>query len=793
MDVGQVIPRSSPGTAQSLTGTKLLAARLTWLALVVFGLAVFIAAIPSRLSQLRSISFANFGGVLRLGWSVDTLGRYMLILDVATALVFTSIAGVILARIRTTKGTSADNRMSFFVSLMLVMAGIALTRPPDSLDAVQEAWRIPLLLAIALGTALTIVFLHIFPDGRVHPTWMRWFLHLWILGTLAWNLIPIASSEPLPWPPTPVPPLFSLAWVLSGVSVQIYRFRRISNASQRQQTKWVIYGSLLAATGFLGFLFFPLIFPAVTQPGFPRLMYIVIGVPSLYLSLLALPISIAFSITRYRLWDIDTIINRTLVYTVLTLGLALVYTGGILITQEIFFIPSLRASYVLVVLTTLATAALFNPLRRSVQDFIDRRFYRQKFDATQTLAAFSATLRDDLDLETLSQRLMKVLAETIHPTQVTLYLRDSTEFSPQSESSGEAPERHSPLAPSEPPVTLEDPIISTLREARGVVEVDELQLGSPALSAMHASNVVLILPIVNRGELIGWINLGPRRSEQEYSADDRFLLNNLAAQAGPALRVAQWVIEREEEAQTRERLNQELRIARVIQETLLPKEVPQLPGWQMAVYWKPALAVGGDFYDFLPMSDGRLALVIADVTDKGVPAALVMATTRATLRGAARRTLDPCDALLRSNELLHPELPLNMFITCLYAILDPQSGKLVFANAGHNPPYHCHAGEISELRATGMPLGLMEKVEYEQREITINHGECLLLYSDGLTEAHNPNGEMLGFQRVKDLMRKHAGAGAAMIHHLLEELESFTGPGWTQEDDVTLMTLSRSG
>ncbi|MEP7198797.1 MAG: SpoIIE family protein phosphatase, partial [Chloroflexota bacterium] len=222
----------------------------------------------------------------------------------------------------------------------------------------------------------------------------------------------------------------------------------------------------------------------------------------------------------------------------------------------------------------------------------------------------------------------------------------------------------------------------------------------------------------------------------------------------------------------------------------LPHELPALDGWRVAAYYQPARAVGGDFYDFIYLPDGRIAFVIGDVTDKGVPAALVMATTRATLRAAAQGLVSPGEVLERVNESLCPEIPPNMFVTCFYAVLDPASGRLQYANAGHDVPYRCVGGVASELRARGMPLGLMPGMSYEEKETTIAHGERILFHSDGLVEAHNAKREMFSFPKLQQLMADYA-TDADLIQSLRGALASFTGDGWEQEDDVTLMTLER--
>jgi serine phosphatase RsbU (regulator of sigma subunit) len=241
----------------------------------------------------------------------------------------------------------------------------------------------------------------------------------------------------------------------------------------------------------------------------------------------------------------------------------------------------------------------------------------------------------------------------------------------------------------------------------------------------------------------------------------------------------------------RERVEQELQVARRIQQASLPKEVPALEGWQITPFYQPAREVGGDFYDFLELADGRLGVVVGDATGKGVPAALMMASTRSTLRAVAQACESPGDALRRVNDPLATDIPPNMFVTCFYAILDPKSGHLTYANAGHDLPYLHRDGEAEELRARGMPLGLMAGMSYEEGEASLGEGGCVLFYSDGLVEAHDPKGEMFGFPRLRRLVAEH-GQERMLVDFLMGELSSFTGEGWEQEDDITLLTLRSS-
>ena len=232
-----------------------------------------------------------------------------------------------------------------------------------------------------------------------------------------------------------------------------------------------------------------------------------------------------------------------------------------------------------------------------------------------------------------------------------------------------------------------------------------------------------------------------------------------------------------QEIRERERVEQELQVARTIQQASLPKEVPTLEGWRIVPHYQPAREVGGDFYDFFELDDGQLGLVVGDATGKGVPAALVMSSARSMLRAVAQTSNSPGEVLRRANDPLVADIPPNMFVTCFYAILEPKSGRLSYANAGHDLPYVRHGSDAEELRARGMPLGLMPGMNYEEKEIILQVGQSALFYSDGLVEAHDPTGEMFGFPRLRELVAEH-GEERSLGEVLLKELYSFVGEGW---------------
>jgi len=243
----------------------------------------------------------------------------------------------------------------------------------------------------------------------------------------------------------------------------------------------------------------------------------------------------------------------------------------------------------------------------------------------------------------------------------------------------------------------------------------------------------------------------------------------------------------------RQSIEQELRAARRIQQALLPQGLPQVEGWQITPFYQPAREVGGDFYDFFELEDGRMGLAVGDATGKGMPAALAASATCSMLRAVAQDSgYSPGEVLARVNKTLLARIPSNMFVTCFYAILDPKSATLSYANAGHDLPYLWHGDDAEELRARGMPLGLMSGMSYEEGEASLRQDDGVLFYSDGLVEAHNPKGEMFGFPRLRALVTEHGDEEERSLgDFLMEELYSFVGEGWEQEDDITLLTLRR--
>ena len=301
-----------------------------------------------------------------------------------------------------------------------------------------------------------------------------------------------------------------------------------------------------------------------------------------------------------------------------------------------------------------------------------------------------------------------------------------------------------------------------------------------------------ISAIHDRGEVLGFPPTG-RKIETTYISIHRIEGGKIAeewSEGGGILELTQQRLE--QEIRERERFEQELQVARSIQQASLPKELLTLEGWQINPYYQPAREVGGDFYEFFELEDGKVGLAVGDATGKGIPAALAVTATSSMLRAVARDSgYSPGEVLERVNETLLARIPLNMFVTCFYAVLEPKSASLSYANAGHDLPYLRRGGDAEELRARGMPLGLMAGMSYEEKEIELDYGEGVVFYTDGLVEAHDPKGEMFGFPRLRKLIAEH-GEESSLGDFLLEQLYSFVGEGWEQEDDITHLTLKRS-
>jgi serine phosphatase RsbU (regulator of sigma subunit) len=300
---------------------------------------------------------------------------------------------------------------------------------------------------------------------------------------------------------------------------------------------------------------------------------------------------------------------------------------------------------------------------------------------------------------------------------------------------------------------------------------------------------ILCVPLLHKGVVLGVIYVDNRLQAGIFTEKDLDLLNAIGASAAIAIENARLY----QVAVEKGRLERELQVARSVQTSLLPGATPQIEGWEFAAWWEPARQVAGDFYDFIPAGGGQLGLVIADVSDKGMPAALFMALSRSTVRASVTAAATPTDGINRANRLLCADATDGMFVTLFYAQLDPAAGGLLYVNAGHNPPlhYNANADQLDLLTRTGMPLGVDDLGDYGQRSVQLASGDLILLYTDGVTDARNARGEEFGLKRLRDLVFEHRRAAASnVVAALTAALRDFTAAA-EPFDDITVVAVKR--
>ena len=398
----------------------LFLARVGWLVVVVLALGLFFGSIPEQYRSLINFDDPDLApgtaraGLEAAGISTGFYAMYLLLLNVPSAMVWAGVGVVIFWR-------RSDNWMALLTSLCLILFGtFSLNDGPKALADHYPVVGLPVHLLQLFGTVSLAFFLFLFPNGRFVPRWARWVILFWIAHEVAYYLFPDSvfntdRSFPL------LDIVLLSAFTCIALGAQVYRYMRMSNPVEREQSRWVVFGLVAGGLGALAFNV-PLQ-SSIAQFSSPYALVIDAGFIS---SMLMIPLTIGVAILHHRLWDIDVIINRTLVYGFLTATLVAGYFGGVVLLQQLFIVITGQKSTLAVVASTLLIAALFDPLRRRIQAFIDKRFYRRKYDIRKTLEAFAAELRDETNLDALSDDLVEVVRETMQPAHVSLWLRPDT-------------------------------------------------------------------------------------------------------------------------------------------------------------------------------------------------------------------------------------------------------------------------------------------------------------------------------------------------------------------------------
>jgi hypothetical protein len=426
-----VTARSAASSPPRLRGPWLLLARTVWLVVALGAVAIFVAGTWLRFSELQQVCTAatnvctrqsllrpeNVRELHSLGLSLEFWALYDSASSIIYASVWWTVGAIIFAR-------RSEDGMALLVSLFLVTFTIAFWPDiPGALARAYPVFEVPVGIFRILGDVLAMLFFYLFPSGRFVPRWTRWLAVVWLAQRI-FNLFVDSLPAPPLWIQVPFAVLFP-GFLVSFVFAQAYRYRRVSGPAERQQTKWVVFGVAAALVG-IGTILAPFLFieplSSTETTAISALTLVQISGGGAFM--LLIPLSIGVAVLRSRLFDIDILINRTLVYGSLTVSLAVVYVGSVVLLQGALRALTGGESQLAVVASTLTIAALFGPMRRRIQDLIDRRFYRRKYDTTKTLAAFSARLRDETDLDRLDKELVSVVKDTLQPVHVSLWLRD---------------------------------------------------------------------------------------------------------------------------------------------------------------------------------------------------------------------------------------------------------------------------------------------------------------------------------------------------------------------------------
>jgi hypothetical protein len=410
-----------------LYGRRLTIARTACLAFFAFAALALLVAIPARWAELTHPTPTTLTNLNALGWPVTLYAAYSVTTEVIFTAAYLVVGLIIFAR-------RSDDGMALFTALMLVAFGVGNGTITPTISALRQ-YPPGAVVSACLGFAAWLTFSqfpYLFPDGRYVPAWARVPALIWLLLCFVWNFMLGSPLDPFTWPPVLFASILLTLWG-TWLVASVYRYVRVSNPIERQQTKWVVYALgmaimviiilFLITSSFFDYRVY--LYLAFGESPTPQVLAFVVAFQSVArLALLLLPLGFAFSILRYRLWDIDLLIRKTLLYSILTTLLALTYFGSVIILQSVFAAVGGQRSELAIVASTLAIAALFLPLRRRVQNAIDRRFYRRKYDAVKTLAEFGQTARDETYLEKLTARLIEVVQETMQPESVSLWLKD---------------------------------------------------------------------------------------------------------------------------------------------------------------------------------------------------------------------------------------------------------------------------------------------------------------------------------------------------------------------------------
>jgi sigma-B regulation protein RsbU (phosphoserine phosphatase) len=611
-----------------------------------------------------------------------------------------------------------------------------------------------------------------------------------ILWTASWNVPPFVNR---------INKVLTFLGLLVFFVSLAWNFWRDASVSVRLQSKMIFLGMVLAIAIPMGELALRSIWHGYHFPG-PDYSF------SIFMSLF--PMAIGYTIVKHDLFAIDAVIKRTYGYVLTTGAIAGVYGLFVFVTNLAFGGTEAARSPVFPLLFVMAVVFFFNPVRNRLQRLIDRVFYRLEYDYQETVQRIGEALRSLLSLDQIVKSIMNFAVGTLFLDSGRLLVlnRGTVAYeclAAEQEKAGVVDQASGgSVADPAPPLQLpaDHPLVEKLVDRKREVTIYDIQVDplfegerAECEKAFQQLDATLVIPLIYEDKLTGLISLGRKKSGKFYRREDINLLKTLANQGAVAIENARLL----EEVVEKERMEEELAIARDLQMSMLPAACPQIEGMEMAAASIPAREVGGDFYDFIEMGEGRVGIVVGDVTGKSVSGALVTAASRGIFRMLSEQELNVSEIMIRANRRTKKDIKSGMFVALLFAIIDPKEMRLTLCSAGQTQPVHLCAAEggatLVETKGDTFPLGILEDVDYQETRLELARGDKVVFYTDGIVEAMNPQGELFGFDRLLNVV---GGAGSMAADELrqevIERVNAFAA-GAPQHDDLTVIILDVKG
>ena len=637
--------------------------------------------------------------------------------------------------------------------------------------------------------------------------WLKWIFIIPLgfqIVLILFNLLLVNTGINLFGYLGPLPRFYaSFGWVVNMLAIGLFfaalghKSGTTKNPDAKRRLRVMLYGTSLAITPSF-FIVLYRIFTGV-QGNFSEIVPFWIALIALLLMLL-FPLTMAYVIVVYRAMDVGVVIRQGLQYAlakggVRVMQMFLLIGIGLLVWWTISNYGFNLATQFAFVVGGAALVPLVDYAARPLRTWIDRKFFREAYNAEQILAELSEDVRTMVETEPLLETVATRISESLHVPQVALLLRNGNGYAPAYAVGFDSP----------PVVELpaESRAVRKLSSNRHIVLYDDMTevTSVPTVSLdereqLRELNSQVLLPVAVKNGLTGIISLSPKRSEEPYTNNDIRLLRSVATQTGFALENSRLTEAVAREAAQRERLNAEVDIAREVQERLFPQELPKIEGLDYFGACRPALGVGGDYYDFLQLPGGKFGIAIGDVSGKGIGAALMMASLQASLRGQALHAGDDLANLMSHvNELLYEASTTNRYATFFYAQYDPKTRKLNYVNAGHNPPFLIRPAndgiDVQKLETGGPVVGMLPSMlaRYEQAEIVLEHGDVLVGFTDGISESMNPAEEEWGEDAMLEELKKLLDESAEdVIRTIVAAADEFAA-GAKQHDDMTMIVV----